>query len=78
DKENIENYILSRVNNEKYAILNNLGLGPSFGNGDLQLRGNNYSCSACCYKGGSYDKFIREVVGVFSVKEYEIFQIIKD
>ncbi|EXX58248.1 hypothetical protein RirG_199800 [Rhizophagus irregularis DAOM 197198w] len=77
NKENIENYILSRVKNETYAIVNNLGLGPSFGDGDLKLRGNNYSWSVCRYT-GFYDKFIRKVSGLFSVEEYEIFQIIKD
>ncbi|PKY37659.1 hypothetical protein RhiirA4_450550 [Rhizophagus irregularis] len=62
NKENIENYILSRVKNETYAIVNNLGLGPSFGDGDLKLRGNNYSCSVCRYT-GFYDKFIRKASG---------------
>ncbi|GBC28904.1 uncharacterized protein OCT59_001192 [Rhizophagus irregularis] len=77
DKENIENYILSRVKDEKYAIENDTRFGPSFGDGDLKLRGNNYSWSVCCYT-GFYDKFIREASGLFSVKEYEIFQIIED
>uniref|UniRef100_U9U8R5 Kelch-like protein 17 n=1 Tax=Rhizophagus irregularis (strain DAOM 181602 / DAOM 197198 / MUCL 43194) TaxID=747089 RepID=U9U8R5_RHIID len=66
NKENIGNYVLSRVKNENYAIENDSSLGPTFGDGDLELNGKNY------------DKQIRETEDNFSVEEYEIFQIIKD
>ncbi|RGB35933.1 hypothetical protein C1646_698429 [Rhizophagus diaphanus] len=76
NKENIGNYILSRVKNENYAIENNSSLGPTFGDGDLELYGENYNRS--CYFSGVYEKQIRETEDNFSVEEYEIFQIIKD
>ncbi|RGB35934.1 TLD-domain-containing protein, partial [Rhizophagus diaphanus] len=77
NKENIENYILSRVKDEKYAIENSSSLRPSFGDGDLYLYGENYN-QGCCYYSGNYDKSIRETDDTFSIEEYEIFQIIKD
>jgi hypothetical protein len=54
NKENIDNYTLSRVINEYYAIDNNAYFGPSFGDGDLNL---------CNY----YDKPIRNTAKDFSV-----------
>ncbi|CAB4403736.1 unnamed protein product [Rhizophagus irregularis] len=77
DKENIENYILSRVKDEYYAIENNSFLGPSFGDGDLYLWGNNCNQGYYCYT-ECYDKQIRKDEGLLSVEDYEIFQIIKD
>ncbi|CAB4403735.1 unnamed protein product [Rhizophagus irregularis] len=76
DKENIENYILSRVKYENFAIYNDSGFGPCFGDGDLELSGENYELS-CSYIEW-YDKPIRETEGYFFVEDYEIFQIIKD
>ena len=48
-KDNIENYILSRVKDKGYAILNNSTCGSSFGNGDLILLESetNFSFSYC-------------------------------
>ncbi|EXX58925.1 uncharacterized protein OCT59_021046 [Rhizophagus irregularis] len=68
--------ILSRVKNERSAILNNSSYGPSFGNGDLVLSGNN-SYSGCC-KRGSYEKSIRGTGDTFSVEDYEVYQISED
>jgi hypothetical protein len=81
NNDNIENYILSRVKDEEFAILNNSTCGPSFGNGDLILSEGEKSsslgyCESYCEK-GSYEKSIRETEEEFSVKEYEIFQVIK-
>jgi hypothetical protein len=76
NSENIENYILSRVANENYAILNGYSYGPYFGNGDLVLYGNYFYDKNYCIK-SVYEKAIRETVNVFSVEECEIFQISK-
>src|SRR5581483_1492698 len=65
-----DNYILSRVIDEKKAIVNLSLCGPSFGNGDLSTFGDNGTC-----KKKSYEKPIREIEKEFSIEEYEIFQI---
>ncbi|PKK41041.1 hypothetical protein RhiirC2_859356, partial [Rhizophagus irregularis] len=70
-------YILSRVKDPKFAIVNSTFYGPSFGNGDLILRGNNFYNNSYCSK-HSYERAIRETEGTFSVKEYEVFQIVKN
>jgi hypothetical protein len=76
NKENIEGYILSRVEIEKYAIYNSRFFGPSFG-GNLVLYGDYcYNNSYCCNT--YYNKSIRETEDYFSVEEYEMFQIMKD
>ncbi|GBB88676.1 hypothetical protein RclHR1_15230001 [Rhizophagus clarus] len=74
NEENIENYILSRVIREAYATRNNPRIGPSFGDSDLELFGNN--CGRCNYS-ACYDKAIGKTTKNFSVEEYEIFQIMK-
>jgi hypothetical protein len=80
NKENIEDYILSRVKNENFAVFGNSNAGPLFGH-DLSLCG---SEQGYCKNTGNYDKSIREtknlsVGGIdrFSVEEYEIFLIMK-
>jgi hypothetical protein len=78
NKENIKDYILSRVNDGSFAIENNPKCGPSFGNCDLVLYGNNCYDKSKCICTTHYDKSIRETVDDFSVEEYEIFQIMKD
>ncbi|GBB84970.1 hypothetical protein RclHR1_11560003 [Rhizophagus clarus] len=82
NNDNIENFILSRVKDEEYAILNNPTCGPSFGNGDLILSEVEKSSSSFSYcesycEISSYEKPIREIESEFAVEEYEIFQIIK-
>jgi hypothetical protein len=74
--KNKDDYILSRVKELKFAIVNSTLYGPSFGNGDLILRGNNFYNNSYCRK-HSYEKTIRETEETFSVEEYEVFQIIK-
>ncbi|GBC27387.2 BTB/POZ protein [Rhizophagus irregularis DAOM 181602=DAOM 197198] len=80
DKNSIENYILSRVKDKRYAIYNYPSHGPAFGCG-LVLSGNNFYNSSYCRnmknKYPNYEKSIRETE-YFSVEEYEIFQITKD
>ncbi|EXX57326.1 uncharacterized protein OCT59_012911 [Rhizophagus irregularis] len=78
NKENIGNYVLSRVKNENYAIFNHINGGPLFGFGEFCLFGENGYDQSCCSYYGCYDKSIRETKDNFSVEEYEIFQILKE
>ncbi|CAB4403738.1 unnamed protein product [Rhizophagus irregularis] len=77
NKENIDNYTLSRVINKYYAINNCADYGPLFGEGDLTLCGNNFFNESYCFR-IHYDKPIRNTDKDFSVEEYEVFQIMKD
>ena len=78
NKDIIENYILSQIKNEytHCAIFNQYIYGPSFGDYDLSLIGDNLDKS-WCDKNGYFEKPIRETVADFSVEEYEVFQVIK-
>ncbi|GBB92836.1 hypothetical protein RclHR1_20630002 [Rhizophagus clarus] len=82
DKENIENCIISRVKFIDCAINYWHYYGLSFGNGDLKI----YDGSVISLRGGktgccvnsSYKKLIRKISGLFSLEDYEVFQIIND
>ncbi|EXX57599.1 uncharacterized protein OCT59_024787 [Rhizophagus irregularis] len=74
-----DNYILSRIIDNRHAIDNRSYHGPSFGNGDLIIWGLDidafsHYCSSCK---SSYEKSIRETDDRFSVEEYEVFQLMK-
>jgi hypothetical protein len=71
NKDNIESYILSRVKNQRFATFNHGHSGPSFGDGDLVL----IESIGCC-KIVNYEKQIRKTTH-FTVKEYEVFRIVK-
>ncbi|CAB4433238.1 unnamed protein product [Rhizophagus irregularis] len=77
NKENVEENVLSRVKDEKYAIYNNPNYGPVFGACELILfkvfKGN----SRGSVRNPIYYESIREF-GFFSVEEFEVFQIMKD
>uniref|UniRef100_U9UJW5 Kelch-like protein 17 n=1 Tax=Rhizophagus irregularis (strain DAOM 181602 / DAOM 197198 / MUCL 43194) TaxID=747089 RepID=U9UJW5_RHIID len=73
--QGIENHILSRVLDKNFAISNHDNRGPSFGDGDLILRGG-LGLNNCLCKKASYEKPIRESCDKFSVEEYELFQIV--
>jgi len=60
--DRIENHILSRVKDEKKAVLFDHSHGPIFGNGDLTIW-NVFSTGSC--KKNSYEKQIRETGGYF-------------
>ncbi|EXX62336.1 uncharacterized protein OCT59_021176 [Rhizophagus irregularis] len=78
--KNINDHIISRVNVKVNAINYWPRYGPSFGNRDLILFGgdvNDFRQKYNYCKKRSYEKNIRETEGVFSVEEYEVFQIIK-
>ncbi|EXX54641.1 uncharacterized protein OCT59_001222 [Rhizophagus irregularis] len=84
NKNDIENYILSRVKVEKCAIINGYNCGPSFAagliigimNGD-DIHNNNIHNRGYCRKNIIYEKPIRETVDDFALEECEIFQITK-
>jgi hypothetical protein len=67
---------IKEINSAFYYGQNN---GPSFGAGDLRLYGNNrtkdYDEIYCKQK--CYEKKIRDTEDKFSIKDYEVFQIIK-
>ncbi|GES80778.1 carbohydrate-binding module family 13 protein [Rhizophagus clarus] len=71
---NIENYILSRVKDEGYAIWNGCNYGSYFGWCDLVFYERNYNFSRI----SEYEKPIMETKDIFSVEECEIFQITKN
>jgi hypothetical protein len=82
EQKDIENFTLSRVIDEKYAIYNGSEYGPSFGHSDLILAYvamffENYFTHCYCKK-YSYEKSIRETENYFTLEEYEVFQITKD
>jgi hypothetical protein len=77
NNDNIENHILSRIRDQKFAIFNNPNYGPSFGNGDIILSLNDLYRSSSCIK-NSYKEPIRETDDDFSIEEYEVFLVIKN
>ncbi|GES83689.1 BTB/POZ protein [Rhizophagus clarus] len=82
NKENINDHIISRIEDEKKAINYGSLYGPSFGFGDLIVHGgpgndNFYDSDNNYCKKSSYEKQIRNTNDTFSIEEYEIFQIIK-
>uniref|UniRef100_U9SN07 TLDc domain-containing protein n=1 Tax=Rhizophagus irregularis (strain DAOM 181602 / DAOM 197198 / MUCL 43194) TaxID=747089 RepID=U9SN07_RHIID len=72
NKENIEDYILSRVKDEEFAIFNYASRSLGFSH-DLVLYGN--KCGNTTFNPLRYEKSIRKINGRFNVEEYEIFQI---
>ncbi|GBC02534.1 hypothetical protein RclHR1_04670012 [Rhizophagus clarus] len=69
-----DNYILSRVMDENYAIRNRKYYGPSFGKSDLEIW--NFTVNYC--KKASYEKPIRDSEDYFISDECEVFQIVGD
>ncbi|GES83732.1 carbohydrate-binding module family 13 protein [Rhizophagus clarus] len=84
NNDNIEDCILSRVKDEKFATYINFEYGPSFGYSDLiiyeyiNLLKIKEEFSYCYCIKSSYEKPIRKTKSFFSVEEYEVFQITKD
>jgi hypothetical protein len=72
--DGINNYILSRVVDEQYAIYNGSLYGPSFGNGDIRIWWRHLFFKNSCKK-ASYEKPIREPEE-FSIEEWEVFQVV--
>ncbi|GET03181.1 carbohydrate-binding module family 13 protein [Rhizophagus clarus] len=76
NKDNIKNFILSRVKIENCAIFNSHSCGPSFG-ADLVMHGNDFYNRSYCKGCICYREPIRQTEKQFSVEEYEIFQIME-
>jgi hypothetical protein len=75
DSDRIENYVLSRVKNEKEAVYNDPYSGPCFGRSDLAIWYYNHNCY--CAE-NSYEKPIRKTETNFSTEECEVFQVVQD
>ena len=76
-KNNIDNCILSRVKNEKRAIKNWIGRGPSFGLHDLTVLKDESYLSVYC-ENYDYEKLIKEKGGYdarLPIEEYEVFKL---
>ncbi|UZO02716.1 uncharacterized protein OCT59_021195 [Rhizophagus irregularis] len=71
------NFILSRVMDERCAINNSPYYGLSFGNGDLCLYQTLRELRIHCKK-TNCEKQIRENNSKYIVKEFEVFQIMQD
>ena len=76
DINNIENYILSRVIDEKNAIYNRSSYGPSFGHGDLRLYKYFFNEFKVSCEKTSYENPIRGTNDIRYVEEFEVFQIV--
>ncbi|PKC61042.1 hypothetical protein RhiirA1_539442 [Rhizophagus irregularis] len=81
NKDNIENCLISRVKDEKHAVVYWQYHGPTFGGRDLTICGGfdsgayfNKNTNSFCQK-KSYEKQIRVTSDKFSIEEYEVFQI---
>ncbi|GES99173.1 hypothetical protein GLOIN_2v1499475 [Rhizophagus clarus] len=70
--DDIKGYILSRVKDESCATINLSSYGPTFGITDLELMNEYGACREF-----TYEKRIIETSNVFTMIEYEVFQITK-
>ncbi|GBB84897.1 hypothetical protein RclHR1_01150001 [Rhizophagus clarus] len=71
NNDSIENYVLSRVKYEEFAIYDSHNFGPAFGDCDLALT---FKDRVFCYN-SKYEMHIRKTVEEILVEEYEMFQI---
>ncbi|GBC11522.2 BTB/POZ protein [Rhizophagus irregularis DAOM 181602=DAOM 197198] len=76
---NIKDAIISYIENPEYAFYNGSNNGPYFGE-DLTIFSSNgelkdYNHSYC--RKYYYEKKIRDAEGIFSLEDYEVFQITK-
>ncbi|EXX70341.1 uncharacterized protein OCT59_029188 [Rhizophagus irregularis] len=80
NKDNFKDSILSHVDDASNALFYHNRFGPTFGNDDFDMYANEgndkeYDYFGC--KQRSYEKKIRDIEGVFSMEDYEVFQIIR-
>ncbi|CAB4444229.1 unnamed protein product [Rhizophagus irregularis] len=80
NKDNFKESILSRVNDAGSALYYHNRFGPTFGIEDIDIYADEsndkeYDCCNCTQL--SYEKQIRDIEGVFSMEDYEVFQIIR-
>ncbi|EXX74591.1 hypothetical protein RirG_049680 [Rhizophagus irregularis DAOM 197198w] len=81
NKDNFKESILSRVNDASYALFYHNRFGPTFGESDIDIRvlpeNNSKEYDYCLCQQESYEKEIIDTEGVFSIEDYEVFQILK-
>ncbi|CAG8536058.1 12156_t:CDS:2 [Acaulospora colombiana] len=76
--DNIKNSIISRVKRKNMALNYEYSLGPSFGNDDITINGQDFREETKCYsENHCYERPIRKHSGYFSLEEYEVFQVNK-
>jgi hypothetical protein len=77
-KDNYKDTIISNVKNSGYALLFSTIAGPHFGNDIMVSASNDYiDYNKIRYKNYYYEKKIRDSEDIFSIEDYEVFQIIK-
>ncbi|EXX53830.1 hypothetical protein RirG_240220 [Rhizophagus irregularis DAOM 197198w] len=79
NKDNFKESILSRVNDASNAIYYHNRFGPTFGEDDINVFVYNDDSReySCWCEQRSYEKEIIDTEDVFSMEDYEVFQIIK-
>ncbi|CAB4412262.1 unnamed protein product [Rhizophagus irregularis] len=76
--KHIKDVIISKVKDKNYAIFYKYEHGPQFG-GDIVMSSSNefIDYETISYQQDDYEKKLRDFDGVFSMEDYEVFQIIK-
>jgi hypothetical protein len=79
-KNNFKDPILSHVENMDHALFHHYKFGPAFGD-DIDIRveedDDSKDYNYCWYMQQDYEKMIRDTNSIFSIEDYEVFQIIK-
>jgi len=77
-KINSDKINISPVDYNERALNYGINYGPSFGLSDLIISGQNFKYSGRCYcKMDDYKQHIRNTENIFSIEDYEVFQVIK-
>ncbi|KAF0438932.1 BTB-domain-containing protein [Gigaspora margarita] len=76
--QNLDNSIVSKVIDTKYAIRQNRYAGPSFGKNDLKICGKLKENKKSRCRKSSYKKPIRDNTKFFSVDDYEVFKFLEN
>uniref|UniRef100_U9TCK7 TLDc domain-containing protein n=1 Tax=Rhizophagus irregularis (strain DAOM 181602 / DAOM 197198 / MUCL 43194) TaxID=747089 RepID=U9TCK7_RHIID len=75
---NFKDSILSYVQDMNRALFYHAEFGPTFGSDDITIGVDDSEEYDCCWcKQESYKKKIRDTDDLFSIEDYEVFQIIK-
>ncbi|POG58278.1 hypothetical protein GLOIN_2v1732199, partial [Rhizophagus irregularis DAOM 181602=DAOM 197198] len=77
NNKDINNAIISDIENTNFALYNNYQYGPHFG--DITIYSSNRSSdyNNIYYKKQNYKKRIRDSESNFYIEDYEVFQIVK-
>jgi hypothetical protein len=77
-KSNSYGINVSPVEYNERALNFGINYGPSFGLSDLIISGNNFKYNGKCYcKMDDYKVHIRNTENIFSIEDYEVFQVVK-